>query len=50
MYSDQELADMHFMYCSADGIVVGARRLYEDRYPARRCPDRKTYIYGREGV
>jgi hypothetical protein len=36
-YSNQELAESHFM----DGNAVVARRLYQERYPGRRCPDRK---------
>jgi hypothetical protein len=30
MYSNQELADMHFMYGLADGNDVVARCLYQD--------------------
>jgi hypothetical protein len=35
---------MHFLYCSADSNAVLARRLYQERYPGRRCPDRKTFV------
>ncbi|XP_068086719.1 phenoloxidase 1 [Anabrus simplex] len=40
MYSVQRLAEMHFMmYGKADGNAALARRLYQERYPHRRCPD-----------
>jgi hypothetical protein len=29
---------------SGDGNAVVARRLYQERYPGRRCPDRKTFV------
>ncbi|KAJ4426443.1 hypothetical protein ANN_27257 [Periplaneta americana] len=44
MYSNQELAEMHFMYGKADGNAALARRLYQERYPQRQCPDRKTFV------
>jgi hypothetical protein len=44
MHSNQDLADMHFMYGLADGNAVVARRLCQERYPGRRCPDRKTFV------
>ncbi|KAJ4444951.1 hypothetical protein ANN_06750 [Periplaneta americana] len=45
MYSNQELAEIHFMYGKADGNAALARRLYQDeRYPQRQCPDRKTFV------
>ncbi|KAJ4443590.1 hypothetical protein ANN_05264 [Periplaneta americana] len=44
MYSNQELAEIHFMYGKADGNAALARRLYQERYPQRQCPDRKTFI------
>ncbi|KAJ4439249.1 hypothetical protein ANN_07369 [Periplaneta americana] len=43
MYSNQELAEIHFMYGMADGNAALARRLYQERYPQRQCPDRKTF-------
>ncbi|KAJ4427033.1 hypothetical protein ANN_26832 [Periplaneta americana] len=43
MYSNQELAEIHFMYGKADGNAALARRLYQ-RYPQRQCPDRKTFV------
>ncbi|PSN43096.1 hypothetical protein C0J52_23607, partial [Blattella germanica] len=46
MYTNQELAEMHFMYGKADGNAALARRLYQERYPQRQCPDRKTFITG----
>ncbi|KAJ4432171.1 hypothetical protein ANN_20787 [Periplaneta americana] len=44
MYSNQELAEIHFMYGIADGNAALARRLYQERYPQRQCPDRKTFV------
>ncbi|KAJ4450433.1 hypothetical protein ANN_01857 [Periplaneta americana] len=44
MYSNQELALIHFMYGKADGNAALARRLYQERYPQRQCPDRKTFV------
>ncbi|KAJ4426948.1 hypothetical protein ANN_26747 [Periplaneta americana] len=44
MYSNQELAEIHFMYGKADCNAALARRLYQERYPQRQCPDRKTFI------
>jgi hypothetical protein len=44
MYSNPELADMHFMYGLMDSNAVMARRLHQERYPGQRCPDRKTSV------
>ncbi|KAJ4442666.1 hypothetical protein ANN_04255 [Periplaneta americana] len=44
MYSNQELAEIHFMYGKADGNAALARCLYQERYPQRQCPDRKTFV------
>ncbi|KAJ4451322.1 hypothetical protein ANN_02784 [Periplaneta americana] len=44
MCSNQELAEIHFMYGKADGNAALARRLYQERYPQRQCPDRKTFV------
>ncbi|KAJ4430376.1 hypothetical protein ANN_22592 [Periplaneta americana] len=44
MYSNQELAEIHFMYGKADGSAALARHLYQERYPQRQCPDRKTFV------
>ncbi|KAJ4445893.1 hypothetical protein ANN_12579 [Periplaneta americana] len=44
MYSNQELAEIHFMYGKAGGNAALARRLYQERYPQRQCPDRKTFV------
>ncbi|KAJ4426971.1 hypothetical protein ANN_26770 [Periplaneta americana] len=44
MYSNQELAEIHFMYGKADGNAALARRLYQERYPQRQCPDRKAFV------
>jgi hypothetical protein len=35
---------MHFMYGLVDGNAVVACHLYQERYPGRRCPDRKTFV------
>ncbi|KAJ4448333.1 hypothetical protein ANN_10348 [Periplaneta americana] len=32
------------MYGKADGNAALARRLYQERYPHRQCPDRKTFV------
>ncbi|KAJ4434714.1 hypothetical protein ANN_23282 [Periplaneta americana] len=44
MYSNEELAEIHFMYGKAHGNDALARRLYQERYPQRQCPDRKTFV------
>ncbi|KAJ4435483.1 hypothetical protein ANN_18099 [Periplaneta americana] len=44
MYSNQELAEIHFMYGKADGNAALARRLYQERYPQRQCSDRKAFV------
>ncbi|KAJ4428307.1 hypothetical protein ANN_24326 [Periplaneta americana] len=44
MYSNQELAEIHFMYGKADGNAALACRLYQERYPQRQCPGRKTFV------
>ncbi|KAJ4427463.1 hypothetical protein ANN_25110 [Periplaneta americana] len=33
------------MYGKADGNAALARRLYQERYPQRQCPDRKTFVH-----
>lgn len=42
-YSVEELADMHFIYGRANGNTVLAVRLYVERFPNRRIPNRKTF-------
>ncbi|KAJ4426764.1 hypothetical protein ANN_26563 [Periplaneta americana] len=32
------------MYGKVDGNAALARRLYQERYPQRQCPDRKTFV------
>jgi hypothetical protein len=44
IYSNQELADTHFMHGLADCNAVVAHRLYHERYPRWRCPERKTFL------
>jgi hypothetical protein len=43
MYTNEELASMHYMYGLADGNAFEVRRLYRERYPTRGLPDRKTF-------
>jgi hypothetical protein len=43
MCTNEELTSMHCMYGLADGNALEARRLYRERYPTRRSPDRKTF-------
>jgi hypothetical protein len=43
MYTNEELTSMHYIYGLADGITSEARRLYRERYPMRRLPDRKIF-------
>ncbi|KAJ4428021.1 hypothetical protein ANN_24035 [Periplaneta americana] len=45
MYSNQELAEIHFMYGKADGNAALARRLYQERYPQRPTMSRSEDIY-----
>lgn len=42
-YSNQEKADMHFMYGLANGNALEAARLYRQRFPRRHVPDRKMF-------
>ncbi|GFX82147.1 uncharacterized protein TNCV_4398061 [Trichonephila clavipes] len=42
-YTNQEMANIHFMYGIADGNALEARRLYEERFSSRRLPNRKTF-------
>lgn len=35
---------MHFVYGLANGNTVKARRLYQEKFPGRRCPNRKTFV------
>jgi hypothetical protein len=44
MYSNQDLAHMHFMYGLADSNAVVTRRLHQEMYPGRRCPDREKFV------
>jgi hypothetical protein len=44
IHSNQELADMHFMYGLADGNAALAHCWYQERYPGQRCPDRETFV------
>ncbi|KAJ4447388.1 hypothetical protein ANN_09394 [Periplaneta americana] len=44
MYLNQKLEEIHFMYSKTDGNAALTRRLYQERYPQRQCPDRKTFV------
>jgi hypothetical protein len=37
-----ELTDMHIMFARAYGNTLQAQRLYQEDFPGRRVPDRKT--------
>ncbi|XP_066590841.1 histone-lysine N-methyltransferase SETMAR-like [Prorops nasuta] len=43
-YSFPELADMHFVYGLADGNANKAARIYQERFPNRRHPNRKIFV------
>lgn len=42
-YTFSEYADMHLMYGLASCNALEARRLYQENFPHRRIPDRKTF-------
>ncbi|GFW70314.1 uncharacterized protein TNCV_5131401 [Trichonephila clavipes] len=42
-YTNQEMANIHFIYSVADGNALEAQRLYGERFPSRRLPNRKTF-------
>lgn len=42
-YSNEEYADMHFMYGRANGNAREAARLYQETYPGRRHPESRTF-------
>ena len=43
VYKTAELADAHLMYGLVDDNGAAAQRLYRERFPERRCPDRKNF-------
>ena len=43
MYSNEEMAEMHFMYGRANGNAYEACRLYAEAYPNRTCPSDKLF-------
>lgn len=43
-FSNQEYADIHFIYGYCDGNARASVREYQRRFPARRIPDRKVFI------
>ncbi|GFS87567.1 hypothetical protein TNCV_2941691 [Trichonephila clavipes] len=42
-YTNQEMADIHFIYGVADENALETRGLYGERFPSRRLPNRKTF-------
>ena len=42
-YSNEELADIHYMYGFCDGNARAAAREYALRFPNRRPPNRETF-------
>ena len=42
-YTFNEYTDMHLMYGLASSNASAARRLYGQRFPNRRIPNRKTF-------
>ncbi|GFS75577.1 hypothetical protein TNCV_3425221 [Trichonephila clavipes] len=42
-YSNQEMADIHFIYGVADRNALEAQQLCGERFPSRRLPNRKTF-------
>lgn len=42
-YSNEEMADIHFCYGSANGNSLLAQRLYREKYPNRRIPNDCTF-------
>ena len=43
-FINQEKADMHFIYGTANGNSAEARRLYGEKFPNRRLPNDKTFV------
>lgn len=43
-YTWEELADMHLAFGAAGGNSALARRMYQERYPNRRLPNRRTFV------
>lgn len=42
-FTNEEMAQMHFLYGLANGNSLEARRLYAERYPERRLPCSETF-------
>lgn len=42
-FTNQEYADIHFIYGLADGNAAEAQRLYAERFPDRRMPDTRVF-------
>lgn len=43
MFSNAELADIHYVYGYCDGNAREAQREYQRRFPNRRLPDRRVF-------
>ena len=43
-FSNQEKADMHFIYGTATWNSADVRRLYGEKFPNRRLPNRKPFV------
>lgn len=43
VYTNNEMADMHFCYGLANGSTPEAQRLYRERFPNRQIPDKKLF-------
>lgn len=43
-FTNNEMADMHFLYGMAHGNARAARRLYHERFPQRPVPNTQTFI------
>lgn len=44
LYTNEQYADMHFLYGQAVGNAARARRLYQEQFPERRVPDSRTFV------
>ncbi|GFS98588.1 uncharacterized protein TNCV_2987201 [Trichonephila clavipes] len=42
-FTNAELADIHLMYGAAQGNGAAAERMYRERFPGRKHPDRRTF-------
>ena len=42
-YTNEEYCDIHWVYAQANGNACEAARLYEQKFPTRTVPNRKTF-------